>query len=108
MENMKSRIEEATKSYLQGCDKKGLPPVKNIYEKEELGIKEMKRDETNVFLCTDKSGRLAAQKREFYIQGMAPHMEGDTVITWEEQCSMERRMTATTLLWGKLMRMGEK
>ena len=35
-------------------------------------------------------------------------MEGDKVITWEEQCTMEKKMTATTLMWGKLLRLGAK
>ena len=108
LENMKSRIQEVTKDYLKNCDKKGLPMVKNTTKLEGVGIKEMREDEANVFLCTDKSGRLAAQRRDFYIEGMKPHMEGDRVITWEEQCLMERKMTATTLMWGKLLRMGDK
>ena len=68
----------------------------------------MREDEENVFLCTDKSGKLVAQKKNFYIEGMKPHMEGDKVITWEEQCSLERKMTATSLIWGKLLNLGDK
>ena len=91
VENMKSRIEEATKKYLKGCDKRGLPPLKNVSKIEEQGIKEMREDEENVFLCTDKSGRLVAQKKGFYIEGMKPHVEQDKMITWEEQCTLAWR-----------------
>ena len=74
---MKSRIAEVTKSYLKNCDKKGLPLSKNISEVEEKGIKEMKEDKENLILCTDKSGRLAAQKREFYVEAMQSHLADD-------------------------------
>ena len=108
LENMKHRIEEVTKNYLKNCDKKGLPNAKNISKEEEQGIKEMKDDGENVFLTTDKSGKLVAQKREYYIEGMEPHLGGDQVITWEQQCTMERYLTATTLLWGRFLRLGVK
>ena len=68
----------------------------------------MKEDKENIFLCTDKSGKLAAQKRQFYIEAMQPHLGEDKLLTWEEQCSLEKRMTAHTLQWGRLLRLGAK
>ena len=97
---MKNRISKATKSYLETCDKKGFPLTKNISKEEKVGIKEMKEDKENIYLCTDKSGKLAAQKRQFYIEAMQTHLGEDKLLTWEEQCSLEKRMTAHTLQWG--------
>ena len=91
LENMKSRIAEATKQYLKTCDKKGFPMSKNISEKEEKGIKEMKEDKENVILCTDKSGKLAAQKRDLYVEAMKPHLTGDASLTWQDQCNAEKK-----------------
>ena len=99
---------EVTKQYLQKCDKKGLPIVKNISKVEREGIKEMKEAKEEVYLCTDKSGGLAANKKEFYVEAMQPHVSMDPVITWEEQCGLERRMTGHTLQFARLLRLGEK
>ena len=108
LENMKSRINEATRRYLETCDKKGFPKTKNISEEEEKGIKGMKEDKENVFLCTDKSGKLAAQKRLLYVEAMQPHLGDDQLLTWGEQCTVERKMTAHTLQWGRILRLGAK
>ena len=108
LENMKNRISEVTKQYLKTCDKKGLPLVKNITKIEEEGIKAMKSDKENVFINTDKSGWLAGQKREFYVEGMKAHLAEDPVLSWEEQCAAEKRMTAHTLQWARTLSLGEK
>ena len=108
LENMKSRIAEVTKVYLKNCDKKGLPLLKNVSEIEERGIKEIKMDKDNVILSTDKSGRLAAQQRGFYEEAMQAHVADDPKLSWEDQCSKEKRITAHTLQWGRLLRLGAK
>ena len=108
LENMKNRIAEATKQYLKNCDKKGIPLVKNISKMEEDGIKEIKSDKENAFLNTDKSGWLAAQRRDFYVEGMAVHLEGDTILTWEEQCSTEKRLTGHTLQFARALGLGDR
>ena len=108
LENMKSRIAEVTKVYLKNCDKKGLPLLKNVSEIEERGIKEIKMDKDNVILSTDKSGRLAAQQRGFYEEAMQAHVADDPKLSWEDQCSKEKRITAHTLQWGRLLKLGAK
>ena len=68
----------------------------------------MKEDKENLILCTDKSGRLAAQKREFYVEAMQSHLAHDPKLSWQDQCSNEKRMTAHTLQWGRLLKLGAK
>ena len=108
LENMKSRVAEVTRSYLKNCDKKGLPLSKNISEMEEKGIKDIKNDKENLVLCTDKSGKLAAQKRTFYVEAMQSHIQDDPIVSWQDQCSLEKQMTAHTLQWSRLLRLGAK
>ena len=51
---------------------------------------------------------MAAQKREFYVEAMQPHLADDPKLSWQDQCSNEKKMTAHTLQWGRLLRLGAK
>jgi len=75
---------------------------RSISEIEEQGIKEMKEDKGNAFVCTDKSGR------NLYTEAMQPHLTDDAKTTWQEQCNTEKNMTGHTLQWGRLLRLGSK
>ena len=57
---------------------------------------------------SDKSGRLTANTRENFLQRMTPHMEKDNIVSVEDRHKIERELNATTLQWGRLLRVGER
>ena len=112
LNNMKSRIVEVSKGYKSdNCDKRGVHNTSNITKEEAIGIKAIKervREKEWVIMPSDKSGRLTANLQDNYLERLAPHMEGDKIVSQGDLHGIEREMNAHSVQFGRFLRLGER
>ena len=71
-------------------------------------IKKRVKEEEIVVMQTDKSKRLAANTKENYLARLGAHTEGDKIVGIEDRNRIERELNASTLQFGRILRLGEK
>jgi hypothetical protein len=79
----------------ENCDKFGNMLENNLSEKQVKSIKSLKskmKDEDIVCFETDKTGKLALDKKENYVKKMDKHIETDEIITMKEVKRIEKNI----------------
>ena len=92
--NLKDKLKAVGAAYLKdSCDKDGYPLRQNLPPETRAGIKTLQKrvkEGEIAVMPTDKSGRLSVNWKENYLELMNTHVQGDSVITMEEQSKLER------------------
>ena len=108
--NLKSRFVSAGMDYVkQNCDKKGNIIEQNIDKETSDGIKSLKeRSDKNeiIVVPTDKSGRLAVNTIENYVESMEPHIANDKIITIEDKKATEDILNGHSIQFGRILEVG--
>ena len=108
MMELKRKLIDTTKEYIDQNKKKKIPTYPNLTTKEKEGLERLNQREEVVVFETDKSGRFAADSKENYSRASEPHIVNDTTITEEEHVKCQKEINAHAIMWTRILKAGEK
>ena len=108
--NIKARSLKATEEYItKYCDNRGNILDSNVSSDERKAMKSLSDRVNNgeiVIMATDKSGKLACESKQKYIESMEPHVKNDETLSLGMRNKIENSMNGHCLQLGRIIKMG--
>ena len=79
IQNLKRDLISVADGYIKETNAKGSKYL-NLTESESRGLESLKKRKDVVIFQTDKSGRMAVDTKDNYIEATLPHVAGDDVV----------------------------